>query len=61
MKSLLFIVIIIEIIDLIDKMKYTSLAVLALLSFVSAEEIAKKKIVPYIDDHGYVVMKQELG
>jgi hypothetical protein len=41
-------------------MKYT-LAVLALLSIVSAEQIKEQKTVPYLDDDGYVVMKQEVN
>jgi len=41
-------------------MKYT-LAVLALLSIVSAEQIKEQKTVPFLDDDGYVVMKQEVN
>jgi hypothetical protein len=40
-------------------MKYT-LAVLALLSVVSAEQIKEQKVTPFVDDDGYVVMKQEV-
>lgn len=41
-------------------MKYT-VAVLALLSIVSAEQIKEQKVAPFIDDDGYVVMRQEIG
>lgn len=41
-------------------MKYT-LAVAAILGAVSASQIEHGKITPYVDDQGYVVMKQEIG